>query len=391
MASNPIITFKAGQCEAQGNKVKPIPTPGYLYLYEEDELLHFCWRPRSAPSDSPEIDLLMFPGDATFTPYAASSGSTSEDTVSPTNGRVFCLRFSSSSQRHFFWMQAKSQHREGKSSWFSARDKRLGEIVNQLLAGQDVDVEAEVENLRNGSGGNDHEDDDDDDHVMDDVPGPDHNRRGSTTGGAGADATGGDPNVEGQASREGGADGGRAPSDTDAAVQSFLRSLQGSSSNYNQQSTPAQSYDQPFTTLSELLGSNTTIPWLSAATPMEIDALCAHLPASLFLLAQESSASMTSAEIHPESARAAIEAMATEQKRELLARVLRSPQLTQSLGSLTFALRDGGLPMVAGALGIELEHGGTIKGGTVPLGGGHAVEAFLEGVKRGVEKEKRRE
>lgn len=122
---------------------------------------------------------------------------------------------------------------------------------------------------------------------------------------------------------------------------------------------------------------------------MQIDALCAHLPPSLFLLAQESSASVSSAEPSQDTVKAAIEAMSTEQKRELVARVLRSPQLHQSLGSLTVALRDGGLPMVAGALGVDVEHGGTIRGGTVPLGGGQAVEAFLEGVKRGVEKDKK--
>lgn len=122
---------------------------------------------------------------------------------------------------------------------------------------------------------------------------------------------------------------------------------------------------------------------------MQIDGLCAHLPSSIFLLAQESSASVSSAELSQETVRAAIEAMSTEQKRELVARVLRSPQLHQSLGSLTLALRDGGLPMVAGALGVEVEHGGTVQGGTVPLGGGRAVEAFLEGMKRGVEKERK--
>ncbi|KAF1356866.1 proteasome complex subunit Rpn13 ubiquitin receptor-domain-containing protein [Delphinella strobiligena] len=383
MASNPIITFKAGQCELQGKKVKPLPTPGYLYLYEEDELLHFCWRPRSAPSDSPETDLLMFPGDGIFTPYTGSSNSSSADTSSPTNGRIFCLKFSSSSQRHFFWMQSKSQHREGKANWFSSRDKRLGDIINQLLSGEDVDVESEVRTLRHDGGA-----DDDDDDVMEDAQSPDHGRRGSSTGGAGADATGGDPSEEGRASREGGADGGRAPTDANDAVQNFLRSLQGS--NVNQQQSSQQSYDQPFTTLSELLNTNTTISFLSGATPMQIDGLCANLPPSLFLLAQESSASTSSAEPNPETTRAAIAAMSTEQKRELLARVLRTPQLNQSLGSLTVALRDGGLPMVAGALGVDVEHGGTVRGGTVPLGGGQAVEAFLNGVKRGVEKEEKK-
>lgn len=180
--------------------------PLWTLSHSLPELLHFCWRARSAPSDSPEIDLLMFPGDGTFTPYTGSANASS-DTQSPTNGRIFCLKFSSSSQRHFFWMQSKSQHAEGKTNWFSARDKRLGEIINQLLSGEDVDVETEVQNLRNSDGDGDGGDDDD---VMEDAPGPDHNRRASSTGGAGADATGGDPNLEGQASREGGADGGRA-------------------------------------------------------------------------------------------------------------------------------------------------------------------------------------
>ena len=50
------------------------------------------------------------------------------------------------------------------------------------------------------------------------------------------------------------------------------------------------------------------------------------------------------------------------------------------------AIRDGGLPSIAEALGVKLEHGGLVRGGSVPLGGGDAVEAFIEGVKKTVEK-----
>lgn len=61
--------------------------------------------------------------------------------------------------------------------------------------------------------------------------------------------------------------------------------------------------------------------------------------------------------------------------------------MRQSLGSLTVALRDGGLPNVSQALKIDVENGGYMRGGGMPLGGGDAVKAFLEGVKKTVEKE----
>lgn len=78
-----------------------------------------------------------------------------------------------------------------------------------------------------------------------------------------------------------------------------------------------------------------------------------------------------------------------DQKKDILRKVLRSPQFHQSLSSLTVALRNGGLPSIGDALGVPLENGGYIKrGGHVPLGGGDAVEAFLNGIRTGVEKEK---
>jgi 26S proteasome regulatory subunit N13 len=144
----------------------------------------------------------MFPGDATFTPYTGTT-STAE-TTSPTNGRIYMLKFSSSSQRHFFWLQSKSQHTSGDASWFSSRDKRYGEIINNILAGEEVDVGFELQRLR---GGDDDDDENGDDIDMEDAQ-PEHHRQGS--GGAGADATGADARDEGEASREGGADGGRA-------------------------------------------------------------------------------------------------------------------------------------------------------------------------------------
>jgi 26S proteasome regulatory subunit N13 len=163
------------------------------------ELIHFCWRPRSKPVDEPDPDLIMFPGDGSFTPYRSA-----------TNGRVFLLRFNSSPARHLFWLQSKSQHAEGQGNYFSERDLKLGEIVNSILETGDPDA-AQAESVDAGSGGSRRPSDDQDEDMEDAPPsGNGLDRTNSSTGGAGADATGGDVREEGHEAREGGADGGRA-------------------------------------------------------------------------------------------------------------------------------------------------------------------------------------
>ncbi|KAF2121390.1 proteasome complex subunit Rpn13 ubiquitin receptor-domain-containing protein [Lophiotrema nucula] len=385
MSVQPLITFKAGQCEFQRGDnptVKPLPTPGYIYLYMGDDFVHFCWRPRSSPVDQGEIDLLMIPGDAAFQPYIGSEeGADSENLKSPTDGRIFVLKFSSSPERYLFWLQSKSQHPRGDPSWFSERDLKIGQVVDLLLSGEEVDVNGELASVQNRGPS-------DEDEAMEDVEGTDHDRnrnRTNSTGGAGPDATGGDIREEGEESREGGADGGRAAvegsADTSALVQNFLNSLKGGSSG------AARSSEDPFTTLLDLLSPNTTIPVIDKAPDSLVDSLCENLPPTILLLAQEIEGV---SEIDPNSevAQAAIEALDQDQKRDILRRVLRSPQMRQSLGSLTVALRDGGLPNVSQALKIDVQNGGFIRGGGMPLGGGDAVKAFLEGVKKTVEKEK---
>lgn len=49
------------------------------------------------------------------------------------------------------------------------------------------------------------------------------------------------------------------------------------------------------------------------------------------------------------------------------------------------ALRDGGLPGVADALGIRVENGGYMQGSGMPLGGGQAVKVFVDGVRKTVQ------
>jgi 26S proteasome regulatory subunit N13 len=167
-------------------------------------MVHFCWRKRTEPINEPEIDLIMLPGDVTFEPYVGKkSGGDSRIIKSPTNGRIVVLRFSSSSQRHLFWLQSKNEFTT--PGRFSQRDLRIISIVNKMLSGEEVDYETELNEFNRS------QEDDNEDHDMEDADGPGNARlRSNSTGGAGADATGGDIREEGEEAREGGADGARA-------------------------------------------------------------------------------------------------------------------------------------------------------------------------------------
>ena len=173
------------------------------------------------------------------------------------------------------------------------------------------------------------------------------------------------------------------PTDASAIVHNFIKSLKGGAGGAG----GAASSDDPFTTLLDLLSPPNTIPVIDKAPDEFIDALCSQLPTTLFLIEAEVD---DVADIDPESdtAQAVLLSLSQEDKREVLKRVVTSPQMRQSLGSLTVALRDGGLPNVSSALKIDVENGGFMRGGGMPLGGGDAVKAFVEGVKRTVEKEK---
>lgn len=166
------------------------------------DLLHFCWRERSVPADQAELDLTMIPGDGTFQPVESTSDTPAS---AKTQGRIFVLKFESSSTRHIFWLQSHPQSSSGDPTWLSPRDRKIGEIVNNLLQGEEVDVNAELAAVRSGGGPGRR--DNDGDEAMEDA---DRSGERNATGGAGADATGGDVREEGDEARDGGADGARA-------------------------------------------------------------------------------------------------------------------------------------------------------------------------------------
>lgn len=173
-----------------------------------------------------------------------------------------------------------------------------------------------------------------------------------------------------------------ATPDAAAAVRNFLASLGG-----GQQRQQAQGKLYPL--LSDLLDPSVTIPVIDAASEEHVDNLLGFLPPTVVVLSQQGGDGDFIGDPSPESIQAARETMSLDQKRSLLKKVLRSPQFTQSLASLTIAIRDGGLPTIAEALGIKVENGGLLRGGSMPLGGGEAVEAFVEGVKKTVQEERK--
>ena len=142
----------------------------------------------------------MFPGDASFVPYTGKDSSTDSDIVkSPTSGRICALKFSSSSQRHLFWLQSKPEY--SSPNRFSRRDLEIASLVNRFLSGEDVDYDTALMSLTESHNP------DNDDEDMEDADGPGLRLRANSTGGAGAGATGGDVREEGEEAREGGADG----------------------------------------------------------------------------------------------------------------------------------------------------------------------------------------
>lgn len=177
--------------------------------------------------------------------------------------------------------------------------------------------------------------------------------------------------------------------DAAAAVRNFLDSLKGQPGLAGGQQQQ-QGGEKAYPYLNHLLPTSITVPMIESAPADFADALISFLPPAVLILATGSTESVDG---KTEPTAAAVEAakasLSLEDKRSLLRKVLRSPQFHQALGSLTMAIRDGGLPSIADALGVKVENGGYMQGGGMPLGGGQAVEAFVNGVKKTVQEEKK--
>jgi 26S proteasome regulatory subunit N13 len=168
--------------------------------------------------------------------------------------------------------------------------------------------------------------------------------------------------------------------DANSIIQNFIQSMRGASDG------PSDPQGKLFTTLADLLTPASTLPLIESADQDTVDQLLQYLPLDLVNIALEADA-VASMTFGTEPTETSTSEANLEQKKIVLRKVLHSPQFSQSLSSLTIALRDGGLPSISEALNIPVRNGGYMRRGGVPLGGGEAVEAFLNGVKHAVNKD----
>lgn len=107
-----LVEFRAGRMNMVGKMVNPDTRKGLVYLYQaEDQLIHFCWKDRS--NGKVEDDLIIFPDDCEFKRIDQCK-----------TGRVFLLKFKSTSRRLFFWMQ------EPKTDKDEEYCRRVNDIMN---------------------------------------------------------------------------------------------------------------------------------------------------------------------------------------------------------------------------------------------------------------------
>ncbi|KAG2209946.1 hypothetical protein INT47_003381 [Mucor saturninus] len=109
--NNHLVEFNAGKCIEEGTTIKPDIRKGVVYMDQsDDQLMHFYWKERKAAD--PEDDFIIFPDEAELLRVDQC-----------TTGRVYILKFKSSNQKKFYWMQSKNEE----------KDEELVNRVNQLI------------------------------------------------------------------------------------------------------------------------------------------------------------------------------------------------------------------------------------------------------------------
>lgn len=107
-----LVEFRAGRMTMVGKMVHPHTRKGLLYVCQaEDGLIHFCWKDRT--TNKVEDDLIIFPDDCEFKRIDQCK-----------TGRVYLLKFKSTSRRLFFWLQEPKNDKD--EEWC----RRINEVMN---------------------------------------------------------------------------------------------------------------------------------------------------------------------------------------------------------------------------------------------------------------------
>lgn len=107
-----LVEFKAGRMTLVNKMVHADTRKGLLYVYQADDgLIHFCWKNRT--TNKVEDDLIIFPDDCEFKRIEQCK-----------TGRVYLLKFKSTSARLFFWMQEPKPDKD--EEWC----RRINEVMN---------------------------------------------------------------------------------------------------------------------------------------------------------------------------------------------------------------------------------------------------------------------
>ncbi|KAH8275184.1 hypothetical protein KR026_001500 [Drosophila bipectinata] len=110
--SSNLVEFRAGRMNMVGKMVHPDTRKGLVYMTQSvDGLMHFCWKDRT--SGKMEDDLIVFPDDFEYKRVDQCK-----------TGRVFVLKFKSSTRRMFFWMQEPKIEKDDEHC------RRINELLN---------------------------------------------------------------------------------------------------------------------------------------------------------------------------------------------------------------------------------------------------------------------
>ncbi|XP_015916030.1 proteasomal ubiquitin receptor ADRM1-A isoform X2 [Parasteatoda tepidariorum] len=97
-----LVEFRAGKMSMKNMIVSADKRKGLVYVYQaDDSLMHFCWKDRT--TGVVEDDLIIFPDDVVF-----------KKVPECTTGRVYVLKFKSSSRRCFYWLQEPKTDRDNE-------------------------------------------------------------------------------------------------------------------------------------------------------------------------------------------------------------------------------------------------------------------------------------